>query len=120
MQIESHTFDLHGLDSQLDTHPLRGAVFENIAVTEMIKNRYNIAKDPNLYFYRENSGREVDIVEESPDGLNIFEIKAGATFQTDFTKNLKYLRNLLPNIRTSAVIYNGPTQGKKLLNIRDI
>lgn len=106
--------------SQLDTHPLRGAVFENIAVTEMIKNRYNAAKEPNVYFYRENSGREVDIVEETPDGLNIYEVKAGATFQTDFTKNLKYLQKLLPNIQSATVIYNGETQGKSLLNIRDI
>lgn len=106
--------------SQLDTHPLRGAIFENIAVSELIKNRYNTAKDPNLYFYRENSGREVDIIEERPDGLNIYEVKAGATFQTDFTKNLKYLQKLLPNIQTSAVIYNGETQGRSLLNIRNI
>ncbi|MDE6294818.1 MAG: ATP-binding protein, partial [Muribaculaceae bacterium] len=90
--------------SQLDTHPLRGAIFENIAVTEMIKNRYNIAKEPNIYFYRENSGREVDIIEVNPDGLNIYEVKAGATFRTEFTKNLKYLQNLLPDIRTATVI----------------
>ena len=106
--------------SQLDTHPLRGAIFENIAVTEMIKNRYNIAKEPNVYFYRENSGREVDIIENTPDGLNIYEVKAGATYQTDFTKNLKYLQNLLPEVRSTTVIYNGDTHGKNLLNIRDI
>lgn len=105
---------------QLDTHPLRGAIFENIAVTEMVKNRYNIAKQPNVYFYRENSGREVDIIEETPEGLNIFEVKAGATFRPDFTKNLKYLQQLLPNVRSATVIYNGETQGGKLLNIRDI
>lgn len=106
--------------SQLDTHPLRGAIFENIAVTEMIKNRYNIAKEPNVFFYRENSGHEVDIVEETPDGLNIYEVKAGATFQPDFTKNLKYLQKLLPEVKTSTVIYNGETQGNNLLNIRDV
>lgn len=106
--------------SQLDTHPLRGAIFENIAVTEMIKNRYNVAKEPNIYFYRENSGREVDIIEETPDGLNIYEVKAGATFQPDFTKNLKYLQKLLPDVRTATVIYNGETQGPTLLNIREI
>ncbi len=106
--------------SQLDTHPMRGAIFENIAVTEMIKNRYNIAKEPNVYFYRENSGREVDIIEETPVGLNIYEVKAGATFQTDFTKNLRYLRNLLPDVRIAAVIYNGETSDRNLLNIRDI
>lgn len=106
--------------SQLDTHPMRGAIFENIAVTEMIKNRFNIAREPNIYFYRENSGREVDIVQETPTGLSIYEVKAGATFQTDFTKNLKYLQALLPNVQHAAVIYNGDTQGPDLLNIRDI
>ncbi len=106
--------------SQLDTHPLRGAIFENMAVAEMIKNRFNIAKEPNIYFYRENSGREVDIIQDTPQGLNIFEVKAGATFQTDFTKNLKYLQNLLPDIISATVIYNGDTQGKNLINIRDI
>ncbi|MDE6395714.1 MAG: DUF4143 domain-containing protein, partial [Muribaculaceae bacterium] len=106
--------------SQLDTHPLRGAIFENIVVTEMIKNRYNIAKEPNLFFYRENSGHEVDIIQETPDGLNIYEVKAGATFQSDFTKNLKYLQNLLPDVRSATVIYNGETQGLSLRNLRDI
>lgn len=106
--------------AQLNTHSMRGAIFENIAVTEMIKNRYNKAKEPNVYFYRENSGREVDIVEETPDGLNIYEVKAGSTFQTDFTKNLKYLRNLLPDVKLATVIYNGISQGDNLLNIRDI
>lgn len=104
--------------SQLDTHPLRGAVFENIAVTELLKNRYNCAKDPNLYFYRENSGREVDIVQTNPDGLHIYEIKAGKTFQPDFTKNLKYLAALLPDVKNSTVIYDGQTQGSALINIR--
>lgn len=106
--------------AQLDNHPLKGAVFENIAVTEILKNRYNQAKDPNIYFYRENSGREVDIVQTNPDGLHIFEIKAGKTFQPDFTKNLKYLANLLPDVKQSTVIYDGIPQGDTLLNIRQL
>ncbi|MDE5554253.1 MAG: ATP-binding protein [Muribaculaceae bacterium] len=104
--------------SQLDTHPLRGFIFENIAVTELLKNRYNQAKDPNLYFYRENSGREVDIVQTNPDGLHIYEIKAGKTFQPDFTKNLKYLASLLPDVKNSTVIYDGETHGTDLINLR--
>ncbi|MDE6269868.1 MAG: DUF4143 domain-containing protein, partial [Muribaculaceae bacterium] len=74
----------------------------------------------DIYFYRENSGREVDIIEETAEGLNIYEVKAGATFQTDFTKNLKYLQKLIPEVRTTTVIYNGQTNGRNLLNIRDI
>lgn len=105
---------------QLENHPLRGAVFENMAVSEILKGRLNQAKDPNIYFYRENSGREVDIVQTNPDGLYIFEIKAGKTFQSDFTRNLKYLSNLLPDVRQSTVIYDGSTEGESLINIRQL
>ena len=105
---------------QLENHPLRGAVFENMAVSEILKGRLNQAKDPNIYFYRENSGREVDIVQTNPDGLYIFEIKAGKTFQSDFTRNLKYLSNLLPDVRQSTVIYDGSTEGASLINIRQL
>ena len=86
----------------------------------MMKNRYNNAKEPNLYFYRENSGREVDIVQVTPGGLDLYEVKAGSTFQSDFTKNLKYLQSLLPDVKSATVIYDGETQGKSLLNLRDI
>lgn len=106
--------------SQLDAHPLRGAIFENMAVSELMKNRFNQAKDPNLYFYRENSGREVDILQIQGEGINIFEVKAGKTFQPDFTRNLKYLSNLLPDVKQSIVIYDGETQGSSILNIRDV
>lgn len=111
---------LLGIESpgQLDTHPLRGAIFENIAVTELLKGRYNQAKDANLCFYRENSGREVDIVQTTAEGLDIYEVKAGKTFQNDFTRNLKYLSALLPEVKHSAIIYDGETQGDSLLNIR--
>lgn len=105
---------------QLDSHPLRGAVFENIAVTELLKNRYNQAKEPNLFFYRENSGHEVDIVQDNPGGLDIYEVKAGKTFQPDFTKNLKYLKALLPNVNNSTIIYDGKSMSKELINIRQL
>ena len=91
-----------------------------MAVTEILKGRYNQAKDPNIYFYRENSGREVDIVQTNPDGLHIFEIKAGKTFQSNFTKNLKYLSGLLPDVGQSTVIYDGISEGKSLINIRKL
>ncbi len=105
---------------QLDNHPLRGAIFENIAVTELLKNRYNSSKDPNLFFYRENSGREVDVIQSFPDRLALYEIKAGKTFQTDFTKNLRYLSGILPSVKATTVIYDGTTESPSLINIRDL
>lgn len=105
---------------QLTNHPLKGAVFENMAVNELLKNRFNQAKDPNIFFYRENSGREVDIIQTLPDGLHLYEVKAGKTFQPDFLKNIKYLQSVLPDVKESTVIYDGESKGSSLLNLRQI
>lgn len=106
--------------AQLSLHPLRGQVFENMAVNELMKKRLNAARDPNLSFYRESAGREVDIVQALGDGIHLYEVKAGKTFQPDFVTNLDYLRALLPDVRTAAVIYDGASRPPSLLNVRDI
>ena len=41
---------------------------------EFYKSRYNQGKLPNLYFYRDKSQNEVDLVEENGTGLYAYEI----------------------------------------------
>ncbi|MBD5189351.1 MAG: ATP-binding protein [Bacteroidales bacterium] len=107
---------------QLMTHPLRGAIFENLVVTEMMKENYNSGKIPRLFFYRENSGREVDIVEEHGTSLSLYEVKASKTFSKDFRKNLDYLKKNLSEItiKDSIVVYDGETFPPFAINVRDI
>lgn len=106
---------------QLAQHPLRGSIFENLVVIEMLKSCMNNDLQPNLYFYRENSGREVDILQDFGNAYNIYEIKSSATFNTDFTRNLKYLRTLMgEKIRRSAVIYDGHTMAPQAYNFRNL
>lgn len=71
-------------------------------------------------FYRENSGKEVDIVQSETDGLHIYEVKAGKTFLADFTANLNYLRCLLPDVKSAAIIYDGDSMGESVLNVRQL
>lgn len=104
---------------QLENHPLKGAIFENMAVGELMKKRFNAAKDPNLYFYREVSGREVDVISITGEGINLYEIKAGKMLRPEYLENLQYLKRILPNVATTAVIFNGETLGS-VINIRDI
>ncbi len=106
---------------QLATYPLRGAIFENLAVAELMKKRYNLGKDPNLCFYREHSGREVDVLYPEKGKLHLYEIKAGRTFQASFLNNIKYLKELLPDqISGSTLVYDGQSIGKGIINIREI
>jgi predicted AAA+ superfamily ATPase len=107
-------------EDQLQTHPLRGALFENIVINEMLKERFNRGRDNNLYFYRDKSQREVDVIQWNGISLSAYEIKSGLSFKPDYSKNIDYLKSLLgEKITRSAVIYDGNTDGSRLYNFRD-
>jgi len=94
--------------SHVETHPLRGSLFENMVTLELLKKRYNSGLDNNLYFYRDNHGNEVDILQESGYQLNIFEIKSAQTFTPHFLKGLDYFRKIAPNrVASSNLVYAG-------------
>lgn len=105
---------------QLDTHPLRGAIFENMVVAEMMKTAYNAARKPAYYFYRENSGREIDLLKEQSSTLDLYEIKAGGTYRKAFMENMQYLKELLADKNChSTLIYDGETIAPAIYNFRD-
>lgn len=95
-------------EQQLAVHPLRGAIFENMVVNEAIKNRLNRAKDPNLYFYRDKSQKEVDLLYLKGNLLQAYEIKSGQSYQKEFYKGIHYLKEILKDrLIKSALIYDG-------------
>jgi len=93
---------------QLEVHPLRGAVFENMVVAELLKQRFNSGKPSNLYFYRDKSKREVDILQVDGLKMKAYEVKSAQRYDSSFFKNLKYLKELLGNnLISTQVIYDG-------------
>ncbi len=70
----------------LALHPLRGALFESLVVSEFIKARYNKGIPADLYFWRDNNGVEADLVFETGAKLQPVEIKSGSTVTTDYIK----------------------------------
>ncbi len=101
---------LLGIDNeeQLATHPLRGALFENVVVLEFMKHCYNSGKLPNLFFYRDKSQREIDLIQEVGNEVYAYEIKSARGFHKDFLKNLVFLKGLLgESLVSTQVIYDG-------------
>lgn len=95
-------------EKQLASHPLRGAIFENLVVLEFLKNRFNKGKLSNLFYYRDKSQREVDIVQEQGIELYAYEIKSAKSFNKDFLNNLNYLKTLLSNnLVSTQLIFDG-------------
>ncbi len=93
-------------EKMMAIHPMRGNIFENYVITELIKNRFNKGLQSNLYFWRDNKGMEIDIVAQKGPKLMATEIKSGSTMQDSFFKNIFYW-NKLSGSKGGRLIYGG-------------
>lgn len=93
-------------EDDLYNHPMKGGIFENFIITELLKNRFNRGERSNLYFWRDSAGNEMDVIID--DGLNLrpIEIKSSATVQPSFFKNFKYWEKLTGD-QGGTVFYTG-------------
>ncbi|MEX0848903.1 MAG: ATP-binding protein [Candidatus Dependentiae bacterium] len=79
----------------LYTHPMRGAIFESFVISEMYKYRYNKHLKPDLYFWRDVQGHEIDAAfEKNFDTIVPIEIKSGMTFRDSFYKSLNIWKKI--------------------------
>jgi uncharacterized protein len=93
---------------ELRFHGARGAVFEAWVVSELLKNYYNRGAEPDVFFWRDSAGHEVDIVIEHEGRQIVVEIKSGETVADDFFKTLRYWRKLPGQVAApAALVYGG-------------
>lgn len=83
-------------------------MFESFVIAEYVKNRYNQGLPANLYFWRNNTGDEIDLLDEHGTELQAIEIKSGQTFNPDFIGSLrKWMSYADVPLRSPSVIYGG-------------
>ncbi len=93
---------------QMETHPLRGSIFETFVVSEVIKSFLNRGERPNLYFWRDSSGVEVDILIEQAGRIIPVEIKSGKTVARDSFSALEKWVSLAGEMAINpTLIYGG-------------
>jgi len=103
---------------QVSNHHVRGALFETMIISEMVKERFNKALTSNLFFWRDRSGNEIDVIIEDSDTLIPVEIKSGQTINADFFKGLKCWKKLT-GTKKSYLIYGGEENyNREGINIR--
>ena len=93
--------------SQLFVHPLRGMLFENLIITEILKFFLNRHMRPGLFFYRDSNGNEVDLVIPNGTEFIAVEIKSGATVSKDFFKGLKKFFEAVKSPVNGVLVYGG-------------
>jgi hypothetical protein len=96
--------------AQLDIHPLRGAIFEGWVVSEIVKQRFNRGEANGVYFFRDKSGLESDVLVQGRKGLKLVEVKAGQTITSDWAANAHKIMEMFAKTKQAAsavVVYGG-------------
>lgn len=110
--------------SHITRDPLVGSIFENMVVIECLKSRYNQGSLPDLYYYRDSNGNEVDIIFQKGRDLVALEIKSASTFTSSQITGLKRFCKLTSRVSNSYLVYNGTprslSDGIDILNFKDI
>lgn len=100
LDIESH--------EQLARDKMRGHLFENFVIVEALKHRLNKGKENNLLFYRDSNQNEIDLIFQTQQRINGYEIKSSSTYHPDFISKLIKMPNLVNDeIGERGLIYNG-------------
>jgi hypothetical protein len=108
--LASYLLGIH-TETQMTRDPLRGNLFENLIVLELVKGRYNQGLDPQLFFYRDSNGREVDVIFQDGHELIPIEIKSSATYSGNYLKSLNLFRDMAKGRSPGGyLIYAGSTE----------
>ena len=87
----------------LEKGAMDGAFFETYVVSEIVKSYYNAGKRPDLYYYRDIDGREIDLLLVEGDRIYPMEIKkAKAPEHAD--KNFRVLERLKLDVQPGVIL----------------
>lgn len=97
--------------------PLRGGLYENMIILELMKSWFNQGRRPDFYFFRDTHGNEVDLLIRDQGRLLPVEIKSAATFSASFLKGIERFRKMTPAChKHGAVLFDGDQK----LQVKDI
>ena len=94
----------------LERHPLRGAIFESFVVAELIKAFAAMRRDAPLFFWRDATGHEIDILIDAGSRLIPVEVKSGRTVPADAVSGLEWWTSIPSNPNRGGVLVHGGTE----------
>jgi len=95
-------------DEQLGMHYMRGEIFENLVVSECLKNIHHQGREPQLYYWRDSNNNEVDLIIENGTSIQALEIKINASINPRFfDKLLKFQKFSNTPTENLKVVYGG-------------
>lgn len=110
---------------QLERDKMRGAIFENMIVMEVLKHRYNHGLQNGVYFYRDSNQNEIDILLKQEGEITAIEVKSSMTYHHSFEQHISRLSQWIKTpIAQKMVVYAGEFENTmsdiKLVNYRHL
>ena len=102
----------------LERHPLRGAIFESFVVAELTKSFAAQRRDPPLYFWRDATGHEVDVLIDAGGRVIPVEVKSGQTVAADAVDGLVWWTSISGNPNQGGVLVHGGTERFRFKGVR--
>lgn len=99
------------LQDEFQLSHFRGALVENFIIMECIKNNFNLQLGNEFYYWRDNNGIEIDLIQQNGQKIIPIEIKSAQTYTKDFSKNLKKFISY-SGIEKGLILYDGPQSFK--------
>ncbi len=94
--------------NQASRDPVRGNLYENLVIADILKDGLNQGIRPEAYFFRDSNGNEVDLLIKEEGKLIPIEIKSAATFSINALKGLTHFKSLdIDRVQPGFVLYNG-------------
>ncbi len=111
-------------ENQANRDPLRGNLFENLIVSDVLKSRLNENQNPQMFFMRTEKGVEVDLIIRKEDVLYPFEIKTSMTPNRTFSRHLLSFIDAEEHAKNPKIIYTGQSysqfNGVEYVNFKDV
>ncbi len=103
---------------QMSRDPLRGYLFENLVLLELMKTRLNQGLDPQLYYYRDVQKKEVDIIYKYGNELIPIEIKSSKTFNSEFLETIYHFQSLTKERSPKGYLIYGGEQEQLIHSVQ--
>ena len=109
--------------SQVQTHPLRGSLFESMVMIELLKNNLNHGRGQEWYYWRTKAGHEIDAVRDSGNQTTAIEIKSSQTIHREYLSGLERWAEL-SSLNHNFLLYAGSekqirSNGIEVMNWRE-
>ncbi|TLV00436.1 ATP-binding protein [Dyadobacter luticola] len=92
----------------LAENPLKGNIFENLIIAEILKKNEHQYLHNEYWFWRDSNGHEVDLLTQNGNVFDIFEIKSTQTIMSEQFRGMNYFSEVAAGkVGKKTLIYGG-------------